>query len=207
MNVANSGIADFAGNPLASGASIVWSMRPGDANADRRFDSSDLVAVLRAGEYEDLISKNSTWSEGDWNGDGDFASNDLVVAFQSGGYTEVGPEVSGDFDHDGIVSVTDIDLLSGQLRLPAPSPAFDLTQDNRTDLSDLDELISAFCEHPMATRTLIAYSIPAIWCKYFNGVNTRTRFSATQAGATAIGMRTVTSVRTIWSWHFKMVGI
>ncbi len=58
----------------------------GDANLDRRFDSSDLVQVFAAGEYEDGIENNSGWAEGDWDADGDFDSSDLVVAFSDGGY-------------------------------------------------------------------------------------------------------------------------
>lgn len=58
----------------------------GDANGDGRFDSSDLVAVFTAGEYEDALAGNSTFSEGDWNGDGDFTSSDLVLAFRLGHY-------------------------------------------------------------------------------------------------------------------------
>ena len=53
---------------------------------DGRFDSSDLVAVFRAAEYEDGLNQNSGWAEGDWNGDGDFTTLDLTEAFQSGGY-------------------------------------------------------------------------------------------------------------------------
>ncbi|MCA9214599.1 MAG: lamin tail domain-containing protein, partial [Planctomycetales bacterium] len=44
--------------------------RPGDVNGDGVFDSSDLTAVLQAGEFEDGIDGNSTFAEGDWNGDG-----------------------------------------------------------------------------------------------------------------------------------------
>ena len=58
----------------------------GDANLDGLFNSSDLVSIFQAGEYEDDVAKNSSWSEGDWNCDGEFSSADLVVAFQSGGY-------------------------------------------------------------------------------------------------------------------------
>lgn len=65
----------------------------GDSNFDGKFNSSDFVHVFQAGEYEDAIAMNSTWSEGDWNGDGDFDSADLVVAFQDGGY-ELGPRVA-----------------------------------------------------------------------------------------------------------------
>lgn len=59
---------------------------PGDSNGDGRFDSSDLVMVFVAGEYEDEIQGNSTWEEGDWDGDGDFSSSDLVAAFTAGYY-------------------------------------------------------------------------------------------------------------------------
>ncbi len=58
----------------------------GDTNDDGVFDSSDLVRVLMAGEYEDDVPNNSTFDEGDWNGDGDFDSSDLVLAFQAGHY-------------------------------------------------------------------------------------------------------------------------
>ena len=53
---------------------------PGDANGDGLFNSTDLVIVLQAGEYEDRIEDNSTFAEGDWNGDGDFDSSDLVLS-------------------------------------------------------------------------------------------------------------------------------
>ena len=60
--------------------------QPGDANGDGVFDSSDLVLVFRAGEYEDDIADNSTFEEGDWDGDGDFTTGDLVLAFRLGMY-------------------------------------------------------------------------------------------------------------------------
>ena len=59
---------------------------PGDANLDGSFDSTDLVVVFQAGEYEDEVTGNSTWEEGDWNGDSEFDSGDLVRAFQAGHY-------------------------------------------------------------------------------------------------------------------------
>ena len=57
---------------------------PGDSNRDGVFDSSDLVLVFQANEFEDAIAGNSTFEEGDWNGDGDFDTGDLVHAFQAG---------------------------------------------------------------------------------------------------------------------------
>ena len=62
----------------------------GDANLDGEFNSSDLVQVFAANEYEDESRRNSNWSTGDWNGDWEFDSSDLVIAFQDGGY-ERGP--------------------------------------------------------------------------------------------------------------------
>ena len=58
----------------------------GDANLDGIFNSTDLVLVFSAAEYEDGVDGNSSWAEGDWNCDGDLSSRDLVQAFQKGGY-------------------------------------------------------------------------------------------------------------------------
>ena len=59
----------------------------GDTNLDRLFNSTDLIKIFQAGEYEDEIVGNSVWSEGDWNCDGDFDTSDLVTAFRAGTYT------------------------------------------------------------------------------------------------------------------------
>lgn len=58
----------------------------GDANLDGYFNSTDMVRIFQAGQYEDGITANSNWSTGDWNCDGEFDSGDLIVAFQYGGY-------------------------------------------------------------------------------------------------------------------------
>ncbi len=65
----------------------------GDANLDGEFNTGDLVSVLQAGQYEDSIDDNSTWSSGDWNGNADFDTGDLVFALQSGGF-EMGPRAT-----------------------------------------------------------------------------------------------------------------
>ena len=65
----------------------------GDSNLDGRFDSSDLVRIFQAGEYEDGIPFNSTWAEGDWNGDREFSTADLVFAFKYGNYDGVAAAV------------------------------------------------------------------------------------------------------------------
>jgi polyhydroxybutyrate depolymerase len=62
----------------------------GDANLDGQFNSTDLIDVFGAGQYEDGVPDNSAWTTGDWDGTGDFDSADFVTAFQSAGY-EVGP--------------------------------------------------------------------------------------------------------------------
>lgn len=60
--------------------------RAGDVNGDGIFNSSDLILVFQAGEYEDNIPSNSTFEEGDWDGDGDFTTSDMVFAFSRGNY-------------------------------------------------------------------------------------------------------------------------
>jgi hypothetical protein len=60
----------------------------GDSDRDDRFDSSDLVDVFQAGEYEDGLPRNSTWATGDWSADREFTSGDLVIAFQAGTYEQ-----------------------------------------------------------------------------------------------------------------------
>lgn len=58
----------------------------GDSNFDDVFNSTDLVLVFQAGEYEDSQLRNSSWATGDWNCDGEFDSSDFVEAFQYGNY-------------------------------------------------------------------------------------------------------------------------
>jgi hypothetical protein len=62
----------------------------GDANLDKVFDSSDLVDVFTAAEFEDELEQNSTWATGDWNGDREFDSGDFVIAFQDSAYEKSG---------------------------------------------------------------------------------------------------------------------
>ncbi|MEZ6119204.1 MAG: hypothetical protein R3C28_21900 [Pirellulaceae bacterium] len=66
-------------NILASGA--------GDANLDGVFDSTDLIIVFQAGQYEDDLEANSRWTDGDWNCDGEFDSADLVFVFKQDRYS------------------------------------------------------------------------------------------------------------------------
>jgi hypothetical protein len=60
----------------------------GDANLDGMFGTGDLVSVFQAGEFENGVASDSTWSTGDWNGDREFDSSDLVSAFASGRYEQ-----------------------------------------------------------------------------------------------------------------------
>ncbi|MFC1759354.1 metallophosphoesterase [Planctomycetota bacterium] len=58
----------------------------GDANLDGIVNSSDLVAVFRAGRYEKTDGPRATWAEGDWNCDGRFTTRDLVLLFEQNVY-------------------------------------------------------------------------------------------------------------------------
>ena len=89
----------------------------GDADLNGEFDSSDLVTVLGAGQYEDGVDDNSGWSEGDWDADGDFTTADLVVALADGGY-EKGPLPAAVPEPTTIVL-----MLLGLVCLPRPSHA------------------------------------------------------------------------------------
>lgn len=60
----------------------------GDANLDGTFDSTDLVQIFVAAEYEDNLPNNSGWATGDWNCDQEFDSSDLIVAFVDGEYVQ-----------------------------------------------------------------------------------------------------------------------
>jgi hypothetical protein len=65
----------------------------GDSNLDGEFNSTDFVVVFTAGQYEDGIPRNSTWTTGDWDGTCDFDSSDFVTAFTAAGY-EKGPRAA-----------------------------------------------------------------------------------------------------------------
>ena len=59
----------------------------------------------------------------------------------SGPVTAQFTTVRGDFDGDGSVTVRDVDLLFEELRRASPRSAFDLTDDNRVNTADRDELL------------------------------------------------------------------
>ncbi len=75
----------------------------GDSNLDGLFNSTDLIIVFAAGEYEDGIDGNSNWTDGDWNLDGDFTTTDLIVAFAAGGYTSASKPIRASHD-DALVA-------------------------------------------------------------------------------------------------------
>ena len=62
--------------------------RPGDADLNGNFNSSDLITMFTTGKYEvDVIAG---WSEGDFNDDAQFDSADLVAALQTGSVRSCG---------------------------------------------------------------------------------------------------------------------
>jgi len=79
------------------------------------FNSTDLVAVFSAGQYEDTIEDNSTWATGDWNADGDFDSGDLVLAFTDGGY-EQGPRPAAVPEPTGLMLIVGAAILIASRR-------------------------------------------------------------------------------------------
>jgi hypothetical protein len=97
---------------------------PGDANCDGKFDSSDIVAIMQAGEFEDnepiyyqgelLFIRNlgnSAWHEGDFDNDQDVTSSDLVLAMQENFYDRGdngGSRFPWDVNHDGRFNSSDL---------------------------------------------------------------------------------------------------
>ena len=97
----NTKLYDRTGDGLVNVADIVKTVTSvddfftyiGDSNLDGEFNTSDLVVLFQAGQYEDAAVGNSKWETGDWNGDAEFNSGDLLFAFQQGGFEE-GPRVT-----------------------------------------------------------------------------------------------------------------
>lgn len=77
-------LSDTVPSSYTLSASVVY----GDSNLDGVFSSADIVDIFKAGEYDDDLVGNSTWTTGDWSGDGEFDSTDLVLAFTLGTYQE-----------------------------------------------------------------------------------------------------------------------
>ena len=104
----------------------------GDSNLDRVFNSTDLIVVFTAGEYEDGIDGNSNWTDGDWNLDGDFTTSDLIVAFAAGGYSagvrpapaEGEPDPPGQVEQR-IAAAIEFDIIDGDLPAPEDRSADD----------------------------------------------------------------------------------
>ncbi|MCH9681538.1 MAG: hypothetical protein K0V04_08905 [Deltaproteobacteria bacterium] len=69
-------------------------LRPqaGDTNCDAAFNSSDLVAILAAGDYDNPeAAGQGRWSTGDFDGSGTVDSSDLVAALSAGNYETGSP--------------------------------------------------------------------------------------------------------------------
>ena len=82
LNAEGSGIRNANGSFTDTfRRTLIDNRRPGDANLDGFFNSTDFVNIFAAAQYEDGIPGNSTWETGDWNGDSEFTSSDFVVAF------------------------------------------------------------------------------------------------------------------------------
>jgi hypothetical protein len=48
----------------------------------------------------------------------------------------LGQFIDADFDHDGVLTAADIDLLSAELRTPSGDPRFDINNDGQVDVDD-----------------------------------------------------------------------
>jgi hypothetical protein len=129
----------------------------GDANGDGVFNSSDLVAVFVAGEYEDGVPQNSTFEEGDWNGDQEFDTKDLVAAFQAGTYSNAARAAVADI---GSAITIDTERFRAEARQEEVSPGTveDSSQATlaarRWRLSDVQRIDRVFAEHGSSRERL-----------------------------------------------------
>ena len=132
---ANANVADLNNDDSIDNKDFVYLVRDligsdfGDANLDGQFDSSDLVQIFVAGEYDDGVSGNSGWAEGDWTCDGEFDSSDLVAAFLSGSY--VSPATPAAVD--GALSLPTPESLLSE---PSLQQADELADDGTIRLAD-----------------------------------------------------------------------
>ena len=92
---------NLAGEPLATGASVQWSNRPGDANRDGKFNQFDLLDAFDASKYKQGDKGPASWEEGNWDNDPNkrFDELDLILAAQLGHYVNKPPIVMGDAYH------------------------------------------------------------------------------------------------------------
>ena len=95
----------------------------GDANLDGRFDSSDLVQIFAAGQYEDSVDANSGWATGDWTCDHEFNTSDLVAAFQAGAYAPNATAAATATTSSGGPTLTLLSNIAGSLHDQATSHA------------------------------------------------------------------------------------
>lgn len=63
-----------------------FTVQPGNATRDRRFDQLDIVQVLQAAKY--LTGQPAMFEQGDWNGNSVFDEMYIVAALQTGDYLQ-----------------------------------------------------------------------------------------------------------------------
>ena len=130
---------------------------PGDVNGDGVFNSSDLVQVFQAGEYEDSIEGNSTFEEGDWTGDGEFDTADFVYVFQLGIYVVGAAPLSVAANDDVAAALLD-DRTAASDEPDIVNDVVDVDQTNRrpialNPLSAIDQVFDEFADEGDAAKT------------------------------------------------------
>lgn len=113
----------------------------GDSGAPT-FIKGAIAGVVARGLQEPEFDYNdfadASW--GEWGEDTRVSSYRTFLIDATNGLVRwVG--VAGDFDQDGRLMVSDVDLLSQQIRSGIQDAAFDLTQDGRVDLRDHDSWV------------------------------------------------------------------
>jgi hypothetical protein len=122
---------------------FIFTILPGDANRDMRFDELDLLAVL--GNQHAGIAW-PTFSQGDFDGDGLVTSGELSWTAVNWGVNLGVVRALGDLNGDNLVNSNDVRILDDNkwvYKLPNPTPRDgDLDRNGIIDIRDLDILFA-----------------------------------------------------------------
>jgi len=117
---------------------FIFTVLPGDANRDLRFDHLDLQITL-TNQKAGLTS--ATFTQGDFNGDGLVTTADLVWVAPNWNISLGNVSALADLNHDGVVNERDAEILSYGSSHPTPFPEIeygDLNRDGIVNINDLD---------------------------------------------------------------------
>ncbi len=109
---------------------------PADDQIEVNFTTLSAVGSYSLRIGPDILDIEGLAMDQNQNGTAGEAADDYTFVF-----VIAAPAIPGDFNGDGVVNVTDIDLLCAAVNSGGNDLAFDLTSDGSVDMADMDELI------------------------------------------------------------------